>query len=74
MNRDLRSLVLLVRKLPFILRLQTDQDSGSRSNYSSGKWTASQIPGAEFIEMKAICYFPMSENYPVFKQYLQQAL
>ncbi|CCF85524.1 alpha/beta fold hydrolase [Nitrolancea hollandica] len=43
-------------------------------NYSSGKWTASQIPGAEFIEMKAIGHFPMSENYPVFKQYLQQAL
>jgi hypothetical protein len=24
--------------------------------------------------MKAIGLFPMSENYPVFKQYLQQAL
>jgi pimeloyl-ACP methyl ester carboxylesterase len=30
--------------------------------------------GAEFIEMKAIGHFPMSENHPVFKQYLTQAL
>ena len=29
---------------------------------------------AEFIEMKDIGHFPMSENYPVFKQYLEQAL
>jgi pimeloyl-ACP methyl ester carboxylesterase len=36
--------------------------------------TASQIPGAEFVEMKAIGHFPMSENYPVFKGYLVQAL
>ncbi|BCW66783.1 carboxylesterase [Arthrobacter sp. NicSoilB4] len=39
-----------------------------------GARTASQIPGAEFIEMKAIGHFPMSENYPVFKGYLVQAL
>lgn len=39
-----------------------------------GKHTADQIKGAEFIEMKGIGYFPMSENYPVFKEYLQQAL
>lgn len=36
--------------------------------------TANQIRGAEFIEMKKIGHFPMSENYPVFKTYLQQAL
>ena len=36
--------------------------------------TAEQIKGAEFIEMKGIGHFPMSENYPVFKEYLQQAL
>jgi pimeloyl-ACP methyl ester carboxylesterase len=36
--------------------------------------TAQRIPGAEFIEMKDIGHFPMSENYPVFKQYLEQAL
>lgn len=36
--------------------------------------TADQITGAEFIEMKGIGHFPMSENYPVFKEYLQQAL
>jgi hypothetical protein len=39
-----------------------------------GKRTADQIKGAEFIEMKGIGHFPMSENYPVFKEYLQQAL
>ena len=39
-----------------------------------GKRTASQIKGAQFIEMKEIGHFPMSENYPVFKRYLQQAL
>ncbi len=36
--------------------------------------TAEQITGAEFIEMKGIGHFPMSENYPVFKAYLEQAL
>jgi pimeloyl-ACP methyl ester carboxylesterase len=36
--------------------------------------TAEQIKGAEFIEMKDIGHFPMSENYPRFKQYLEQAL
>jgi len=36
--------------------------------------TASQIRGAEFIEMKGIGHFPMSENYPVFKPYMQRAL
>jgi hypothetical protein len=39
-----------------------------------GKRTAEQIRGAEFIEMKGIGHFPMSENYPLFKEYLQQAL
>jgi pimeloyl-ACP methyl ester carboxylesterase len=39
-----------------------------------GRRKASQIKGAEFIEMKDIGHFPMSENYPVFKQYLEQAL
>lgn len=36
--------------------------------------TASQIRNGEFIEMKDIGHFPMSENYPVFKGYLVQAL
>jgi pimeloyl-ACP methyl ester carboxylesterase len=39
-----------------------------------GRQTAEQIKGAEFIEMEGIGHFPMSENYPVFKGYLQQAL
>ena len=39
-----------------------------------GRRTAEQIKGAKFIEMKEIGHFPMSENYPVFKGYLQQAL
>ena len=39
-----------------------------------GRQAAEQIKGAEFIEMKGIGHFPMSENYPVFKEYLQQAL
>ena len=29
---------------------------------------------AEFIEMKEIGHFPMSENYPVFGSYLKRAL
>jgi pimeloyl-ACP methyl ester carboxylesterase len=41
---------------------------------ADGKRTATQIPGGEFIEMKEIGHFPMSENYPRFKPYLQQAL
>jgi pimeloyl-ACP methyl ester carboxylesterase len=40
----------------------------------AGKRTADGIKGAEFIEMKEIGHFPMSENYPVFKPYLEQAL
>ncbi|NJC68990.1 alpha/beta hydrolase [Planosporangium thailandense] len=39
-----------------------------------GRRTASQIRNGDFIEMKGIGHFPMSENYPVFKRYLQQAL
>ena len=38
------------------------------------KETAERIKGAEFIEMKDIGHFPMSENSPMFKQYLTQAL
>jgi pimeloyl-ACP methyl ester carboxylesterase len=29
--------------------------------------TAKQSKGAQFIEMKCIGHFPMSENYPVFR-------
>lgn len=39
-----------------------------------GRRTAAGIEGAEFIEMEGIGHFPMSENYPVFKRYLLQAL
>jgi pimeloyl-ACP methyl ester carboxylesterase len=39
-----------------------------------GRRTARQIRGATFIEMKSIGHFPMSENYPVFKGYLERAL
>lgn len=39
-----------------------------------GARTAEQIRGAEFIEMKEIGHFPMSENYPRFAGYLKQAL
>jgi pimeloyl-ACP methyl ester carboxylesterase len=41
---------------------------------SATKETADQIKGGSFIEMKDIGHFPMSENYPVFKEYLVQAL
>jgi pimeloyl-ACP methyl ester carboxylesterase len=41
---------------------------------SATKATADQIKGGMFIEMVDIGHFPMSENYPVFKGYLQQAL
>src|SRR5690606_28632836 len=36
--------------------------------------TAAQIPNAEFIEMKEIGHFPMSENHTVFRGYLIRAL
>ena len=38
------------------------------------KATADQVAGAEYIEMKKLGHFPMSENYPLFKPYLSQAL
>jgi hypothetical protein len=31
-------------------------------------------PGADYIEMKNLGHFPMSENYPLFKPYLKRAL
>jgi pimeloyl-ACP methyl ester carboxylesterase len=39
-----------------------------------GRRTAEAIKGAEFIEMKGIGHFPMSENPPLFNQFLQQVL
>ncbi|MDP9847162.1 alpha/beta fold hydrolase [Streptosporangium lutulentum] len=36
--------------------------------------SAQQIKGGHFIEMPEIGHFPMSENYPVFRTYLQEAL
>jgi len=36
--------------------------------------TAARITNAEFIEMKGIGHFPMSENHAVFRRYLLQAL
>ncbi len=39
-----------------------------------GRRTAAQIKGAEFIEMKEIGHFPMSEHHEVFRRYLLQAL
>jgi pimeloyl-ACP methyl ester carboxylesterase len=36
--------------------------------------TAAHIKNAEFIEMKGIGHFPMSENHAVFRTYLLQAL
>jgi pimeloyl-ACP methyl ester carboxylesterase len=38
------------------------------------KETAEQIKGAEFIEMKGIGHFPMSENPPMCNQFFAQAL
>lgn len=36
--------------------------------------TARQIKGGVYIEMNDIGHFPMSENYPVFRVYLNEAL
>jgi pimeloyl-ACP methyl ester carboxylesterase len=36
--------------------------------------TARRIKGGVYIEMEDIGHFPMSENYPVFKIYLKEAL
>jgi pimeloyl-ACP methyl ester carboxylesterase len=41
---------------------------------ADGKRTATEIRNGEFIEMKDIGHFPMSENYPVFRSYLRQGL
>lgn len=41
---------------------------------SAGKEAADQIEGGTFIAMNDIGHFPMSENCPVFKTYLKQAL
>lgn len=39
-----------------------------------GQRTADKIRGASFIKMEQIGHFRMSENYPVFRGYLQRAL
>jgi pimeloyl-ACP methyl ester carboxylesterase len=36
--------------------------------------TSAKIKGSKYIEMKDIGHFPMSENYPVFRRYLREAL
>jgi pimeloyl-ACP methyl ester carboxylesterase len=36
--------------------------------------TADAIQNATFIKMDEIGHFPMSENYPVFRNYLREAL
>ena len=36
--------------------------------------TASKIPGGIYVEMEDIGHFPMSENYPLFREYLREAL
>ena len=36
--------------------------------------TARQIKGGIYIEMTDIGHFPMSENYPLFRNYLKEAL
>jgi len=38
------------------------------------KATADKIPGAEFIEMKGIGHFPMSESHETFKKYIMPVL
>lgn len=32
--------------------------------------TAARIPGAQFTAMPGMGHFPMSENYPLFREYL----
>jgi pimeloyl-ACP methyl ester carboxylesterase len=41
---------------------------------ADGERTATGIRNGQFIEMKGIGHFPMSENYPVFREYLRQGL
>jgi pimeloyl-ACP methyl ester carboxylesterase len=41
---------------------------------SATEATANQIKGGAYIAMHDIGHFPMSENYPVFKKYLEEAL
>jgi pimeloyl-ACP methyl ester carboxylesterase len=36
--------------------------------------TAAAIPGANFTRMEGIGHFPMTENYPMFREYLLPVL
>jgi pimeloyl-ACP methyl ester carboxylesterase len=38
------------------------------------KAAADQIPGSLYVEMENLGHFPMSENYPLFRPYLDKAL
>jgi pimeloyl-ACP methyl ester carboxylesterase len=44
------------------------------TTWDDAERTVAGIEGAELIKMEGIGHFPMSENYPVFKRYLEQAL
>lgn len=39
-----------------------------------GRELADQIKGSNFVAMKGLGHFPMSENYPLFKQYVMPVL
>ena len=44
------------------------------TTWEDAERTAEGIPGAGLIKMEGIGHFPMSENYPAFRRYLEEAL
>jgi pimeloyl-ACP methyl ester carboxylesterase len=73
LDHDMRETVHKIdtRKCP-VFMLTGEYDYLTTPEYS--KTTADKIPGAEFIEMKGIGHFPMSESHETFKKYIMPVL
>jgi pimeloyl-ACP methyl ester carboxylesterase len=72
-DHDMRETVQKIdtKKCPLFM-LTGEYDYITPPAYS--KTTADKIPGAEFIEMKGVGHFPMSENHEKFKKYIMPVL
>jgi pimeloyl-ACP methyl ester carboxylesterase len=72
-DHDMRETVHKIdtKKCP-VFMLTGEYDYLTTPQYS--KATADKIPGAEFIEMKGVGHFPMSENHETLKKYIMPVL
>jgi pimeloyl-ACP methyl ester carboxylesterase len=72
-DHDLRGRVhdIDTRRCPVVLM---SAEYGYVPSPALSRATAEAIPGALFYELAGIGHFPMSENYPVFRPYLLEAL